>query len=66
MIFLSSRFTDKWRGICDCLSHTRFSLQKGSWISIRQRVLVWAVGQQKKYFYYTELAAIIIFVQKEL
>lgn len=28
----------------------------------QQGVLVWAFGQQKKYFYYIELAATIIFV----
>lgn len=66
MTFLSSRLTAKKRGICDCLSHTRFSLQQESWISISQRVLVWAAGQQKKYFYYIELAAIMVFIKKGL
>ena len=43
---------------------TAFFLQKESWISISKGVLVWAVGQKKKYFYYIELAAIIIFVKR--
>lgn len=46
-------------------SYPVFFLQKESWISISKGVLVWAAGQQKKYFYYIELAAIIAFVKKE-
>lgn len=43
----------------------KVSASKGALDLHQQGVLVWAVGQQKKYFYYIQLAAIIVFVKKE-
>lgn len=69
-----SGFAAPQTGVRECLSHTGFILQKDSWISIGKGVSVWAVGQQKKYFYYTEVfitillelaAVIIVFVKEE-
>lgn len=41
-----------------------FSFQK-TWLSISRGVLVWAFGQEKKYFHYLKLAVVIVSVKKE-
>lgn len=41
-----------------------FFFQK-TWLSVSRGVLVWAFGQEKKYFHYLRLAAAIVFVKKE-
>lgn len=42
-----------------------FFFQKKTWLSISRGVLVWAFGQEKKYFHYLKLAAAIVSVKKE-
>jgi hypothetical protein len=42
-----------------------FSFQKKTWLSISGGVLVWAFGQEKKYFHYLKLAATVVSVKKE-
>lgn len=41
------------------------SFSKASWISISKAALVWAARQQETYFYYIELAAVIVFVKEK-
>lgn len=42
-----------------------FFFQKKTWLSISRGVLVWAFGQEKKYFHYLKLAVAIVSVKKE-